>query len=444
MKGTLQRALTLSLIAGISGAVLAEPISDAVIDQAFHTYRDSVPNSPNVKPGMTISSANVDQVKQALNPAMFDLVKAGDLDIAVGKTFDFTLHDKYIAATRNNAGQVTLTQGQMPENYISGRPFPQAPDINDPLAGEKLAWNFQYGRVWGDLGCLEPFIWDFRNYDSGDRERSITFDRFCFKRYAFRTVDEPTPDFEPNPSQLYRGAYIRVSEPEDIKDTQLLIQKYKDDAKLTDAYLYLGFQRRVRRLATGQTTDSFLGSDLMIEDFEGYNGRISDYTWTYKGTTAMLQPFWDRNDVANKGKEHTFREPDGSTWEYTSFAGRGNCHVDAPFQLRTTYIVEATPKDPNHPIGKRVMYIDAQTNEIPITEIYDRKGNLWKLWVIGWVHPDRGAHPGAAGTGSDIGDSFSMIDLQARHCTTGSFRGRVGPDLAPEQLFSVQNLRGND
>ena len=73
-------------------------------------------------------------------------------------------------------------------------------------------------------------------------------------------------------------------EPQDLKDTQLLIQRNEDDLKLDDAYLYLGFQRRVRRLATGQTTDAFLGSDLMIEDFEGYNGRVSDMKWRYLGS----------------------------------------------------------------------------------------------------------------------------------------------------------------
>ncbi|MEW8549000.1 MAG: hypothetical protein AB2533_00970, partial [Candidatus Thiodiazotropha endolucinida] len=29
-------------------------------------------------------------------------------------------------------------------------------------------------------------------------------------------------------------------------------------------------------MASGQVTDAFLGSDVMIEDFEGYNGRIND------------------------------------------------------------------------------------------------------------------------------------------------------------------------
>jgi hypothetical protein len=69
-----------------------------------------------------------------------------------------------------------------------------------------------------------------------------------------------------------------------IGNTQLLIQRAEDDLKLDNSWMYLGFQRRVRRLATGQTTDAFLGSDVMIEDFEGYNGRVSDMKWTFKGS----------------------------------------------------------------------------------------------------------------------------------------------------------------
>ncbi len=35
----------------------------------------------------------------------------------------------------------------------------------------------------------------------------------------------------------------------------------------------------------------------MIEDFEGYNGRISDMNWTYKGTKNVLLPFYNHNDL---------------------------------------------------------------------------------------------------------------------------------------------------
>ena len=59
-----------------------------------------------------------------------------------------------------------------------------------------------------------------------------------------------------------------VPEPADVKNTQLLIQRAEDDQSAIIPGCIWSPQRRVRRLATGQVTDSFLGSDLMIEDFE--------------------------------------------------------------------------------------------------------------------------------------------------------------------------------
>ncbi|MGH8523427.1 MAG: DUF1329 domain-containing protein, partial [Gammaproteobacteria bacterium] len=331
-------------------------------------------------------------------------------------------------------------------NYTNGRPFPKEnakPDKNDPNMGVKLAWNYQYGRVWGDLGCIDPFIWDFKDYNTGKVERSIVYDVFCLKRYSYKTTDDPVPTAVPNPSGLYRGIYVRVASPNDLKDTQLLVHKYADDTRTLDAWLYLGFQRRVRRLPTGQLTDAFLGTDLMIEDFEGYEGKVSDMTWKYIGTKTMLSSYWDRKNVPDKGKIHTFTRKDGTKWEFTGFGGKGTCHTNAPFQLRTTHIIEASPKDPSHPISKRVHYVDQQTGELAMTEIFDRKGELWKFFVIGWVHPDKGADPLASGSGADIGDTFSMIDVQSNHCTTGFFRGQVRPDLVPDSTFSLQNMRGS-
>jgi hypothetical protein len=98
------------------------------------------------------------------------------------------------------------------------------------------------------------------------------------------------------------------------------------------------------------------------------------------------------------------------------------------------------PIDPNHPIGKRVFFMDAQTFTIPRTNIYDRAGKLWKSFVIGQAHPDHHL-PKNKGTGVSIDDSFMMLDVQAQHCTTGQFKGQVDPSLNPVNLFSVQNMR---
>jgi len=35
----------------------------------------------------------------------------------------------------------------------------------------------------------------------------------------------------------------------------------------------------------------------MIEDFEGYNGKVTDYTWEYAGTRNLLMPFYYHNDM---------------------------------------------------------------------------------------------------------------------------------------------------
>jgi hypothetical protein len=225
----------------------------------------------------------------------------------------------------------------------------------------------------------------------------------------------------------------------DLKNTQLLIQRYDDDQKIDDAYLYLGFQRRVRRLATGQVTDSFLGSDLMIEDFEGYNGRVSDMKWTYKGTKNILLPLWNHNEQKLSDE---FKDPDG--YKYVDFGGQGGCFYQGTYQLRKVYVIEATPVNPNHPIGKRVFYMDSQLQNLnSAVEIYDRKGELWKIWSVGKSHAD--AHlPMNKGSGIGIDDAFSMVDVQAKHCTTGHFKGQVDYKQNPPSMFQVQYMRGGD
>jgi hypothetical protein len=254
--------------------------------------------------------------------------------------------------------------------------------------------------------------------------------------YQGRVNQQPLPNIEPNPSSLYRSIYLQVLAPYDVKNTQLLIQRNVDDLKRDNAWLYLGFQRRVRRLATGQVTDAFLGSDIMIEDFEGYNGRVSDMRWNFIETKNVLLPFYNHNDMELDTETHN----DSDGYQVAAFSGKGGCYPDVEWQLRKAYVVEAVPLDSNHPMSKRVFYMDAQTFTIPRTNIYDRAGNLWKKWIIGQAHPDHHL-PKNKGSGVSIDDAFAMVDIQANHCTTGQFKGQVDPSLTPASLFTPQNMR---
>ena len=404
------------------------------VDTSFFPYADSTPSFDGLEVGMTIDASNVDQFADVMDDEMVRQIKEGWWSVTVGETTSFDLNEAYIQATRDNLGKTSLGAevGQV-EGFVAGRPFPAEPDAADPRAGEKLAWNYKYGYNWGDNAAIAPFYWKFRDMKSGKVERTIKF-IFNFLNMKHRVTD-PVPEVENNPDNIFRAIYAQVLEPFDLKNTQLLIYRYDDDLKSDNSWLYLGFQRRVRRLATGQTTDAFLGSDLMIEDFEGYNGRVSDMKWTYKGTVDRLLPFFNHDEVKLSDE---FEESDG--YQFVDFGGKGGCFPEVTWQLRKAYVLESEPLDKNHPISKRVHYIDAQTFTIPRTLIFDRKGDLWKTFTIGQAHPD--SHDDVnRGSGVSIDDAVSMVDVQSMHCTTAHFKGQVDPSMSPQSKFTVQNLR---
>ncbi len=431
------KLLTCLFSIALVGSVVSQAATLADVDQSFYPYKNGAPTAAGLSPGMVISSANIQQFTAIIDPEMAEHIRQGWMEMTVGATTSFDLHPNYVEATRANLGKTILggEVGQI-DGFIAGRPFPEEPSSDDPRAGEKLAWNYKYGYNWGDNAAIAPFYWKYINMESGKLERTLKFN-FHFLNFKHRVNQAPVPEVTPNPSNLFRGIYAQVLEPFDVKNTQLLIHRSDDDLKRDNSWLYLGFQRRVRRLATGQVTDSFLGSDLMIEDFEGYNGRVSDMQWTYKGTRNLMMPFYNHNDLQLDTETHT-DDPDG--YQVVAFGGKSNCYPNITWQLRKVYEVEAAPVDPNHPISKRVYFMDAQTFTIPRTNTYDRAGKLWKVWFIGQAHPDHHLAKNK-GSGVSIDDSFAMIDVQATHCTTGQFKGQIDPALNPKQLFTVQNMR---
>jgi hypothetical protein len=410
------------------------------METAFHPYKNGVPKFEGLSKGMTISSANVDQFKEIIDPELFTKIKEGWLEIKIGDTTSFDLHPNYEKATIEGLGKVTLGNevGQI-NGFVAGQPFPEKLEVSDPRAGEKAAWNYKFGYNWGDNAAIYPFYWTNKDIKKNKVERVIKMN-FHFLNYKHRVNQAPVPNIEPNPSDLFRAIYVMVLEPYDVQNTQLLIHRAEDDQKRDNSWLYLGFQRRVRRLATGQVTDSFLGTDVMIEDFEGYNGRVSDMKWTFKGTKNILLPFYNHNDLVLDEETHK-NDPDG--YKVVAFGGKGGCFPNITWQLRRAHELESVPVDPNHPIGKRVHFIDAQCFTINRTTIYDRGGKLWKLWTIGKSHPDHHLAKNK-GTGVSIDDSFFMLDVQAEHCTTGQFKGQVDLALTKPDMFDVQNLRSGN
>jgi len=431
-----KKLLAASLVSGLALTSWAQAATEEDVERSFHPYKFEQPDTGDLQPGVVVTAANVDAIaKDFLDEGMLQMVRDGWVELTVGGLTSIEQNPKYIEATRANLNTATLGDkvGEL-SGYVAGRPFPEEPSTDDPRAGEKLAWNYRFGLHFGDSGSIYPFYWKYRNMNTGKVEKTLKME-FNAYNWQHRTLEEPIPAVENNPADLFRTIYLRVDEPFDVKNTQLLIHRYEDDLKRDNAWLYLGFQRRVRRLASGQVTDAFLGSDLMIEDFEGYNGRISDMEWTFKGVRWMLVPFYEHNAM-QLGDE--FAMDDG--FKYVTFGGKGGCFPNITWQVRKQYLVQATPVDPSHPVGRRDIFLDAQTNAFSRINIYDRGDKLWKMWFIG-QGPDYAHLPENKGRGVPVYDGFGMMDIQAMHCTTGHFRTEIHPERVTTKRFTPQYLR---
>ena len=101
-------------------------------------------------------------------------------------------------------------------------------------------------------------------------------------RFMYRHVVEPMPAIKKNPYEIYNAITLTALSPTDVAGTKLLIFYNSDDLAEEQGWMYVPLLRRVRRVATTMRTDSFLGSDIMIEDFLGYTGRVKDMEWDFQ------------------------------------------------------------------------------------------------------------------------------------------------------------------
>lgn len=389
--------------------------------------------SPPLK-NTLIDKSNIAQYVDYLDETIVELIQQDLFHITVSESFSIPQNTLFLKQTREHQGKskIDATTGKI-TGYQQGLPFPEQPDINDPHAGLKLAWDMRYA-YGGDSSIVDPFIWDYRNMDNEKVERTLSFIGKML-RYKHRIALEPIPNLPKNPADVFNGIYLLAKEPFDLKNTQLLVHRLEDDSARERTWLYLSVQRRVRRLPAGQTTDSFLGSDIMIEDFLGYNGRINDMTWRFLGTKNVLAPFFKYDQIE---LEKETDSKDG--FRFGIFHGKGNCFPNVPWQLRETYILEAKPKSTDHPLSKRIFYVDAETH-IPVAgRYYDRNQKIWRIAIAGFSHPDHHLKQNK-GSGVAIPSLISMIDVQANHCTTLKMKTRINDISVKQKDFTVQALR---
>jgi len=101
-------------------------------------------------------------------------------------------------------------------------------------------------------------------------------------------------------------------------------------------------------------------------------------------------------------------------------AGGADFAYDDAWEKRQVHVVEGVSKLAQYAYSKRVLFIDDETWAVPYSDIYDRAGQLWKIWV-NEVSLRKQPFPGAKlSTYPDemgFAPSIVMVDMQLQHAT---------------------------
>lgn len=340
-------------------------------------------------------------------PSVLEMVKTHGLVIEVGESKDYPLYPKWVEDTKKYSRTYKLENNLI--DYVSGTPFPDI-DMKDPQAGLKIGWNSQYhsqaeqrviGYPWTPSGS---FIWI--NKDRIERIVESTDIVMC---YVGRTQDPPIPEIPNKEGIIFKEMNV-FTNPQDVAGIGFFRIRYKSVTKDDDTWLYAPSLRRVRRVAGGQKTDSLIGSLMTIEDFWGFSGKITDFDWKLLGKKKML----------------FIRDTEKMPIDFGGTRYKWN-PVNVKWQMRDVYIVEHTPKIKGHPYSKRILYYDAQWMDNLCSEIFDRGGKLWKMWLNPWYW-NKDSHT-FMWAGNTILDFQALYATNSKAANFPNFRA-----LKPEQL----------
>ncbi len=141
---------------------------------------------------------------------------------------------------------------------------------------------------------------------------------------------------------LSSKSFIYFDTPPDVRDTTFLSWSQEDYEADDDQWIYLPALRKVRRIASGDKENSFMGSDMIYDDM---GDREVD-----EDTHTLVRVEQDNG---------------------TKF-----------------YVVQAVAKKENYIYSKKLTWVNAETWTTPKIEFYDRKGRLLKIMTMDWAQID--------------------------------------------------------
>ncbi len=276
----------------------------------------------------------------------------------------------YREATEKYSAQVKLSaDGREMFKYVAGCPFPNI-DANDPLAGHKLMWNYEQ-KPYDNAGT--EIIMDLVN-SKGEVERS-TANRWRRMMWTGRVNLEPKPSVPYTPAIRYTDLYgPSLGTAERERGGLGLFIRYLSPDRVDDFYLISnpGISPIYRRNKVNRS-NALWGSEMDTDSMWGFYGKLSLWTFRVLAEKDILA-------VVHSGK---YGDP--SAW-CAPRDGQHGILAALPcvsWEKRKVWVVEGTPTGyrGHYAYSKRILYMDENFFGLVLTEMYDKRGELWKYFL---------------------------------------------------------------
>lgn len=424
------------LAAVLAAALLCLPAPGAMAEDSssytretferwFSQYRNA---RPDFKPGDVLTSRDIERMRPFVPPGYLEQLNFPEARLEVAQPRNHPLAQAYSACTEKYGAQVKLASDGAPVNYRCGQPFAQL-DPGDPRSGIKAAWDFDYH--WDNYGLnILNVLWIWvRNGGTHEKtEYPVGMPPGSLFEGIDYTTKLPTDvahdfggggTFQRSLASYYQrvrfshlaqldGGSLPLTgaedwewkeisyfyEPFDIRGTAFVIFRREDPHLAESAWAYVPNLRRVRRVTSEVKSDSLLGTDMVLDDFYGFNGKPLDWNWKFWGFKDILAVTDSRQD-------------------YMRLYGPNGTIPDDQWSLRRVLVLERVPKDSRYPYSSALMFVDAETWFALYHFAFDTSKKLWKTNQWQWRY-------------SEDAKEFSEVNHGAQ---TMYFQGAVTTDV---------------
>ena len=356
-----------------------------------------------VKIGDIIEKENVDLVRDYLPPSIHECVQRGMI-LRMGSQLPLEerVPKYFIEATEKYQGQAVVDEHG--SAYLKdGSIWPGGIPFVEPKTALEVMANVKFGETYDDA-VITPYSTHFIN-----REGKVYKTNKRMVKILNTTGRLSIPPIGAFPG-MEKIKYKRITGqtyPLAQKGLGLVVTRYYDDtAHQDEGFIYLPAFKRTIRVSVTTWQDSIGGSDMTYGDTMGFSEPHGFWNFKLIGKKMMLIPE-PKSPFTLVSRETGKLHPDFKFTVGEKFPVLGWC-------ITPLYVVEATPKV-KHIYKKRILYVLAteywaNVQMFPYTEMYDRAGKLWKMYLTGYgyINHDDGEPRLSCNT-------LNIYDFQADH-----------------------------